>query len=302
MTWRELNLWRVTDRVYRARMGRMLRRVTGLALTCAAVLVAPAVADAAPTGSVAGWRSPLAGTMTLTIWANPDGVPLVSATATLGGVRFPEAPFRNRGCDGLCPVEATIKVETVDEDDGRVIVPDGPRDLVVTALDANGERHLLQEPLTLVVDNTKPDYRSTVTVSVGSGTTIPNPSPPGDPGGGDGGPTCRSPQLSMRLAERPLRFRRGVPVLKRGKTYRYAGRLTCRINGARRGAPRGMEVQIRNRLRGGWTVAKPPVHVRKEGEVVARLAYRSSRVVIFRARGARGEVARVRIPIRVARR
>jgi hypothetical protein len=276
----------------------------GLWLTCAAVLLAPAIADAAPTGSVAGWRSPLADAMKLTIWANPDGVPLVSATATLGGVTFPEAAFRNRGCDGLCPVEATITVDTVD-DDGDTIVPDGPQELVVTVLDGNGETHELrlpQSPLMLVVDNTVPDYRSTVTVSVGSGATVPNPSPPGGGVGGEEGPICRSPMLSMRLAERPLRFRRGVPVLKRGRTYRYEGRLTCRINGARRGAPRGMEVQVRNRLRGGWTVSKPAVHVRKQGEIVARLAYRSSRVVIFRVRGANGHVARVPIRIRVVRR
>jgi hypothetical protein len=276
----------------------------GLWLTCAAVLLAPAVADAAPTGSVAGWRSPLADAMTLTIWANPDGVPLVSATATLGGVKFPAGAFTNRNCTGLCPAEATIKVDTFDDVNGTWIVPDGPQQLVVTILDANGDTHPLrmpQEPLFLVVDNTKPDYRSTVTVSVGSGASTPNPSPPGGPVGGEEGPVCRSPMLSMRLAERPLRFRRGVPVLKRGRTYRYAGRLTCRINGARRGAPRGMEVQVRNRLR-GWTLTKPSVHVRKQGEIVARLAYRSSRVIIFRVRGANGDVARVRIRVRVVRR
>jgi hypothetical protein len=268
------------------------------------MLLAPAIADAAPTGSVAGWRTPLADDMTLTIWANPDGVPLVSATATLGGVTFPAGAFKNRGCDGLCPAEATIKVDTFDDANGIRIVPDGPQQLVVTVLDANGETHPLrmpQEPLMLIVDNTEPDYRSTVTVSVGSGASVPNPSPPSGGVGGEEGPVCRSPMLSMRLAQRPLRFRRGVPVLKRGRTYRYAGRLTCRINGARRGAPRGMEVQIRNRLR-GWTLTKPSVHVRKQGEIVARLAYRSSRVIIFRVRGANGDVARVPIRIRVVRR
>jgi hypothetical protein len=106
----------------------------------------------------------------------------------------------------------------------------------------------------------------------------------------------------MRLAQRPLRFRRGVPVLLRNRVYRFAGRLSCRINGARRGAPRGMAVQVRHRLRGRWTVTKPTIHVRKAGEIVARLAFRSRRVVIFRVRGAGGNVVRVRIPIRVVRR
>ena len=91
-----------------------------------------------------------------------------------------------------------------------------------------------------------------------------------------------------------------MPVLAAGRTYRYAGRLTCRINGRRSPAPRGTEVQVRNRLR-GWTISKPSITLRKAGDVVARLAYRSSRVVIFRVRAAGGEVVRVRIPIRVVR-
>ena len=102
----------------------------------------------------------------------------------------------------------------------------------------------------------------------------------------------------MGLASKPLRYRRGVPVLAAGRTYRYAGRLTCRIDGRRRPAPRGTKIQVRNRLR-GWTISKPTITLRKAGDVVARLAYRSSRVVIFRIVGAGGEVMRVRIPIRV---
>ena len=104
----------------------------------------------------------------------------------------------------------------------------------------------------------------------------------------------------MRLAQRPLRFRRGVPVLAAGRTYRYEGRLTCRINGRRRAAPRGMPVQVRNRLRGS-TFSKPAIEVRKAGEIVARLRYRSSRVVIFRVVSANGDFVSVRIPIRVVR-
>jgi hypothetical protein len=91
-----------------------------------------------------------------------------------------------------------------------------------------------------------------------------------------------------------------VPVLAAGRTYRYAGHLTCRIDGRRRPAPRGTQVQVRNRLR-GWTISKPSIRLRKAGDVVAHLAYRSSRVVIFRVRAAGGDVVRVRIPIRVVR-
>jgi hypothetical protein len=104
----------------------------------------------------------------------------------------------------------------------------------------------------------------------------------------------------MALASKPLRRRRGVPVLAAGRAYRYVGTLTCRINGRRRPALRGTQVQVRNRVR-GWTISKPSITLRKAGDVVVRLSYRSSRVVIFRVRGAGGEVVRVRIPIRVVR-
>jgi hypothetical protein len=284
----------------------MFRRVSGLLLACAAALLAPSIAGAAPTGSVAGWRSPVTGPMELTVWANPDDVALHSATATLGGVTFPAAPFRNRNCEGLCPAEALIDVNTDD-------VPDGARELVVTVLDADGQTHRLrlpQEPLMLTVDNAervspckvRDDAPCTVTVQIGSGTIFPQPSPPGGgPVRPGAGPSCVSPRLSMRLAQKPLRYRRGVPVLAARRVYRFAGRLTCRIDGRRRPAPRGTKVQVRNRLR-GWTIAKPSIELRKAGEIVARLAYPSSRTVIFRVRGAGGELVRVRIPIRVVRR
>ena len=317
--WRNLNLCLAKHRGYRGLMGGMFRGVLGPSLVCAAVLLAPSVAAAAPTGSVAGWRSPvlfdaetgLPGTMTLTVWANPDGVALVSATATLGGVAFPPPPapparFTNlNGCVGLCTAEALVKVDTA-------LVPNGLQELVVTVLDANGERHRLQlsqNPLYIEVDKTEPVdpcedtvrvNTCEVTVRLGSGQISQSPSS----GGGatsESGPSCRAPRLSMRLADKPLRYRRGVPVLKRGRVYRYAGHLTCRINGARRPAPRGMAVQVRNRLRGGSTVAKPSIQVRKSGDIVARLAYRSSRTIVFRVRGVGGELVRVRIPIRVVR-
>jgi hypothetical protein len=304
---RDLNLCRGKDRGYRALMGRMFRRVSGLLLACAAVMAAPSVADAAPTGSVAGWHSPVAGLMTdLTVWANPDDVALQSASVTLGGVAFPAAPFRNRNnCEGLCPVEATF------DDVDTTLVPDGMRELVVTLLDADGLTHRLrlpQEPLMLTVDNAPRispcemrDLSCVVTVQIGSGNISPQPSPPGGgPGDPGAGPVCVSPRLSMRLDQKPLRYRRGVPVLAAGRTYRFAGRLTCRIDGRRRPAPRGTKVQLRNRVRGS-TIYKPSLELRKAGDVVARLAYRSSRVVIFRVVGAGGEVVRVRIPIRVVR-
>jgi hypothetical protein len=280
----------------------MSARVMGLLVACAVVLAAPSVASAAVLGNAAGWRDPAAGTFTLTVQATPDGTPLHSAAASLGGVLVDPYEFDDGACSESCPARATLDVNTTK-------VPDGQRELVVWVTDDNGKATELLRRMITVENNPrptpcKPKLHVTdpciVDVAIGSGSITPQPSPPGGPVGGEEGPSCASPRLSMRLASKPLRYRRGVPVLAAGRSYRYAGELTCRINGRRKPALRGTEIQVRNRLR-GWTISKPAITLRKAGDVVARLAYRSSRVVIFRVRGTGGEVVRVRIPIRVVR-
>ena len=89
-------------------------------------------------------------------------------------------------------------------------------------------------------------------------------------------PAC-APELSMRLAQRPLRWRRGTPVLATGRTYRFAGRLTC--------APEGTVVETA----GGTTTVGP------DGRIVARVAYRGGRTIAFSADG-----VAVRIAVRAA--
>jgi hypothetical protein len=89
-------------------------------------------------------------------------------------------------------------------------------------------------------------------------------------------PAC-APQLTMRLAQRPLRWRRGVPVLRAGRTYRYAGRLTC--------APEGTVVETGD---GTTTVGA-------DGRIATRVAYRGGRTVAFTANG-----VAVRIAVRSA--
>jgi hypothetical protein len=306
---RELNLCAGNQRGYRALMGRMLDRVLGLGVVLAVALVAPSVASASPNGIVAGWQSPTDGEMELTVLATPDtsGAALSSATATLGGEAVATESFTDGTCSESCPARVELAVDTCDpDDDGKCRRPDGDRLLVVTIDDVNGgQSQILRQMIT--VENTKPAppcvvtrHTCTLTVQIGSGTITPQPSPGGGSVGGESGPVCASPRLSMRLASKPLRRRRGVPVLAAGRTYRYAGTLTCRINGRRRPAPRGTQVQVRNRLR-GWTISKPSITLRKAGDVVVRLSYRSSRVVIFRVRAASGDVVRVRIPIRVVK-
>jgi hypothetical protein len=279
----------------------MFARVLGPAVICAVLLTAPSVASAAVTGNAAGWRDPAAGQLILTVQAIPDGVPLQNAAASLGGKLVALDGFLDDGtCTTTCPAQASLDFWTTE-------VPDGQRELVVWVTDEAGtSTELLRR--TITIENTprpspckeKPTDPCRVTVDIGSGSITQQPSPPDGPVGPDSGPSCASPRLSMRLASKPLRYRRGVPVLAAGKAYRYAGELTCRINGRRKPALRGTEVQVRNRLR-GWTISKPAITLRKAGDVVAHLAYRSSRVVIFRVRGAGGEVVRVRIPIRVVR-
>ena len=292
MTLRKLNLCPVKVRGYRALMGRMFARVLGLVVICGVLLVAPSVASAVPQGNAAGWRDPAAGQMALTVQATPDGARLQNAAASLGGELLAIEGFADGSCQSTCPARVILDVDTTE-------VPDGQRELVVWVTDEEGtSTELLRR--TITVDNAPRVYTPIVTVQVGSGSIGQQPSPPGGPVGGDSGPSCASPRLSMRLASRPLRYRRGVPVLAAGRSYRYAGELTCRIDGRRRPAPRGTEVQVRNRLR-GWTISKPSITLRKAGDVVAHLAYRSSRVVIFRVRAAGGDVVRVRIPIHVVR-
>jgi len=294
---RNLNLCRVKAGGYRAEMGRMSARVLGLLIVCAALLVAPSVASAEVKGNAAGWRDPASGTLNMTVQATTDGVPLQSATASLDGKQLAHEEFEDGAC---CPARQFLDVNTTQ-------VPDGQRELVVWVTDEEGTSTELFRR-TITVENTprpspckeKDTDPCAVTVNIGSGSFTPQPSPPDGGVAGETASSCASPQLSMRLASRPLRYRRGVPVLAAGRSYRYAGNLTCRINGRRKPAPRGTEVQVRNRLR-GWTISKPTITLRKAGDVVARLAYRSSRVVIFRVRATGGDVVRVRIPIRVVR-
>jgi hypothetical protein len=86
-------------------------------------------------------------------------------------------------------------------------------------------------------------------------------------------PAC-APQLTMRLAQRPVRWRRGVPVLATGRSYRFAGRLTC--------APAGTIVDAGD----AGTFAVGP-----GGRIAARIAYRGGRTVAFRALDAAVSIA-----------
>ena len=88
-------------------------------------------------------------------------------------------------------------------------------------------------------------------------------------------PVC---ELTMALDQRPLRWRKGTPVLATGRTYRFAGRLLC--DGAP--VPAGTVVEAGD----AGTFAAGP-----RGRIVARVGYRGARAVMFSAHGATVRIA-----------
>jgi hypothetical protein len=280
-----------------------VRAATAAAALGLVLLGAPA-ASASTSAAVGGVRNPAADVLELTVLAREDdGVGLRSAEATLGGLTLDSEFFGDPAClpgtpdaEAGCPNVGTVTLTVA-----TTAVPDGVHRLQVTVVPGSGDPVVVYDE-TITVANAPPVSTSSVTVTVGSGAISPGP-----PSGGGGPPPpagddrgCASPRLSMFLAQTPLGFRRGVPVLAAGRRYRYQGRLTCRVDGRRRSAPRGTRVEVRNRLR-GRTFVKPALKVRDQGLILARLAYPSSRVVVFRVRATGGELVSVRIPIRVVR-
>jgi hypothetical protein len=261
-----------------------------------AVLTLPATGQASTFAAVGGVRDPASGVLELRVQAVENaGIGLRRATATLAGVTE-TATFAEPDClPGVCPTVGMVALDVPTYD-----IPDGPARLEVTVEDAGGSvTHVVDQ--TVTIDNTPPTSTSTVTVNVGAGAKTPQPGPgPGGPAGPSDTSNCASPRLSMFLAQEPLRIRRGVPVLARGRKYRFRGRLTCVIDGRRKAAPRGTLVQVRDR-RNGRTIERVAARVKLGGAIVAKLAHRRSCTVVFRIRGAGGHVVSVRIPIRVVR-
>jgi hypothetical protein len=282
------------------------RLVTFLALATVLVL-APAANAAvvdvdAPTGAVGGVRSQATGVLTLSVLAVDNGLGLSRAAAAIDGVPLADAAFGDGTCVEApdeaagtgCPSVSTATLEV-----STTRFADGPHELVVTVRDAAGNIATLVRQ-TVTVANTPPKNNSTVTVNVGSGK-IRGPSG-SNPGGGPVTPEeelCAAPRLEVFLASRPLRVRRGLPVLLAGHKYRWRGKLTCRINGKRRAAPRGTVVQLRSIVR-GRVVSTRKLKVGRHGKLSARLALRSSRVLVFRFAGEQ-DVVRVRLRVRVIR-
>jgi hypothetical protein len=194
---------------------------------------------------------------------------------------------------------ATTKQWTLDP----LRLPEGLFKPRVTIYDAAGNTTVEQRDVE-VWHPVLPSDTQELRISTASVTELPGPNvvPPAGDGGVQGAQSsqCRSPRLSVILRSKPVRVSKRVPVLKYKKRYRFTGRLTCVINGKRQSAPKRTKLAIYNKV-GKKTVRKPNTAIRAKGKVDLKLAFVSSRTVIFRYTNAGGQKSEVKIKIRITK-
>jgi hypothetical protein len=101
---------------------------------------------------------------------------------------------------------------------------------------------------------------------------------------------CGRPRLKVRVV-RPLRHRHGVAILRKGRAYRYEGRLTCKG----KSAPKGTVVGI-STVTKGHTSRRPGVAVGHGGKIGTLLRFNGKRTVVFSFKDTAGSTkAKVRI-------
>jgi hypothetical protein len=250
-------------------------------------------------GAAGGYHSPAAGTLALQVTGRTTKARLAYATASVnGGDPVDSAAFCSQDPQADCRfAQVPLKVDTTRYDDGLY-------HLDVTIWDADGRSYAIDRDLE--VWNHPPLGSPTATLNVGSsqGATPQGSGNGGASGGavdGTSATSCKSPRLSMFLAQKPLRVSKGVPVLLKNKRYRFTGRLTCVVNGKRKSAARGAQIAVRNVV-GGKTVRKTGTTVRGSGKITLILTYPSSRTIEFRYTAGDGKTSKVRIKVRIAQR
>jgi hypothetical protein len=128
------------------------------------------------------------------------------------------------------------------------------------------------------------EYRSTngdgvveATKNVAFSIVAP-PAPPAQLAQPAAPPLCADPHLSVAVSRPLVRGKDGV-TLRRGKAYRYTGRLTCGATGTP--APEGTVIAVSS-LVGGRTTRQPGIAVGENGEIDTLLQFSSNRTVVFR--------------------
>lgn len=260
------------------------------------------VRDSTPSGAVGEVQSPAEAdsTLSLTIDASDTGSGLASAQASIDG---------NTASVNLCstpPCPQAVSNIPLSIDVGTA----GSHVLLVTVTDAVGNTGTLLEAPIEVLDPVPPGS-NTVTVGISAAHEGPSAEPPEEPAHKHPlkeppsrvPPVCPSPMLEMHLASRPLGYtRKGLPVLRRSRRYRFTGRLTCLHGHRRASAPNGTPVRVLYKVGLRTFKARPGTMLVHGGSLSAMFAFKSARTMIFRYSQAGGEDVEVRISTAIARR
>jgi hypothetical protein len=299
------------------------------AVTCAqecAGATVPAIAfrvsdTSPPQGSVGGFSSPSAKTMTLGVSGRDEGVGLATAAVFVDGQPVDSARYGDAACRDLSdgpgidlPYGLVAQNDVGDPPHPVACVTRGTVTLSVDTTKLAEGNHRVQVQVTDLAGNTATVLDQTTqvlnhppvgspqqTLQIGSGTgpvTTTNAGTPPPSGGvaGASATSCVAPKLSVRLADKPVRLRKNVPVLLSGGRYKFIGKLTCRVGNRRRVAPKHAIIDVLSRIHGktrddyGTTTAP-------KGVVSVILTFTKSRTLIFRFTSAEGHKAEVRIPI-----
>jgi hypothetical protein len=248
--------------------------------------------DGGLTAAVGGISDPASGVLSVEVQARAAQGRLASTAVAVDDAAVASA--------GLCPQDSTTGCQSEQATmplDTQALA-DGEHHVVVTVTDAGGHT-ITAVDRDVEVLNHPPAGSPTATLNLGAGAAAPQgASVPGGGGQGASAASCTSPQLSMSLAQRPLRVSRGVPVLSKGKRYRFSGRLTCVTGGKRRSAPRGTRVSRVDVIH-GRRVRRSGARVGDGGRIAASLSLPSSRAVEFGATTANGTTSKVRIRVLV---
>jgi hypothetical protein len=274
--------------------------------------------DTAPKFAIGGLTKPAAadaqGNITLDIRATDAGMGLRDAVAWFDDQTATPKSFGGTNCTELTPNDASIDLP-LDADCPKVgnvsltakagpsFLSNADHTLYVQVTDWAGHTTRVSEVVPVLNNPDLGTFTRTLSIGTSGITTNPNQNGANNGSGGVAGASatsCRSPRLSMVLSEKPLRVRKGVPVLKRNKRYKFNGRLTCVINGKRRSAPKRTRIDILSQI-GKKTTEGPGTTTAGSGKISVILAYPKSRTLIFRFTNSDGQRSQVRIKITVAK-